>query len=92
MTIISLEALASQIFLEILLSSYRLFKEWGTNYFYLSNFNAFLQVATADALEVMTIASINSIISSSVSLLLSFKADLIFPTLVGPSRSYIRFT
>ena|GEM_PF-5639613 len=45
MTVMSLETLASQTFLGIFLSSYRLFKEWGTNYFYLSNFNAFLQVA-----------------------------------------------
>jgi len=41
----------------------------------LSNFNAFLQVATAGTLEVMTIASLNFIISFLVSPFLSFKSD-----------------
>jgi len=92
MTVVSLEALASQKFLEILSSSYRLFKEWENELFLLSNFNAFLQVATEGAPEVMTIASINFIIPFFVSPFLSFKDGLVFPTLVGSSHSYIIFT
>ena len=66
-----------------------LFQRIGeTNYFYLSNFNAFLQVATASALEVMTIESINFIISFLASPFLSFKGVLIFPTLVNLNYSY----
>ena len=51
----------------------------------------FLQVDTADAREVMTIASINFSVPFLLSLFLSFKGDLIFPTLVGSSHSYIIF-